>query len=122
MTKDATQPSFSGLYQKELGELAELINWLWTEHDKSFVKAGDDKVFAFGGNNYVLVFDESRWQGLIELMTPGGAVTIKPDENGSLVVSGGDLDEKGIKKVLSDGVQGIRDYYNNRYWRTPKSA
>ena len=122
MTKDALQQLFAGPYQKELTELAEMIDWLWAEHGKSFVKAGDDKVYAFGGNNYVLVFDESRWQGLIELMTPGGAVAIKPNESGTLTVSGGDLDEAGVKRVLSEGVQGIRKYYNNRYWSTPRGA
>ena len=60
MTTTAVQERFKGPYQKHLTELAELIDWLWTEHDKSFVKAGDDRVYAFGGNGYIIVLDEAK--------------------------------------------------------------
>jgi hypothetical protein len=122
MTSSATEQNFSGPYQQQLGELAELMEWLWSEHDKSFVKAGDDKVYAFGGNGYTLVLDESKWQGLIEFLTPKGAMTIKPDENGKITVTGPSQDEKAVKELLKDGIQGVRQYYENRYWSTPKTS
>src|ERR1044071_546816 len=78
MTTTSTKRNFAGPYKALLSELAELIDWLWKEHDQSFVKAGDNKVYAFGGDGYVLVFDESQWDGMIELMAPNGAFTIKP--------------------------------------------
>jgi hypothetical protein len=117
-----TRPDFAGAYEKELSALAELIEWLWTEHGKSFVEAGDDKVYAFGGNGYIVVFDQSRWNGAVELITPKSAVTIKPGTDGKVTVIGGDLDEKAVREVLTEGVQGIKSYYEKRYWSTPTPA
>ena len=119
MTTTATaRPNFAGPYEKELSALAELIEWVWTEHGKSFVEAGDDKVYAFGDNGYVVVFDQSRWEGAVELLTPKATVTIKPGTDGKITVVGADLDEKAVREALTDGAQGIRHYYENRYWST----
>jgi hypothetical protein len=122
MTTSATQPDFSGPYRELLTELSKLIDWLWTEHGKSFVKAGDDKVYAFGGGGYILVLDETRWQGLIEFMTPKGAVTIKPDESGGLTVQATAQGEATVKQLLKDGIEGLRKYYEDRYWNTPATS
>src|SRR5215210_5713343 len=96
MTKTSTHPTFSGPYKELLGELADLIDWLWAEHDKSFVKAGDD--------GYILVFDESQWSGLIEFMTPKGAFTIKPGEDGKPNVTATVTDEKAAKQLFKEGI------------------
>jgi hypothetical protein len=122
MTKTSTRPNFSGPYKELLSELASLIEWLWTEHDKSFVKAGDDKVYAFGGNGYVVVLDESQWDGLIEFMTPKGAFTIKPGDDGKTSVTSTVQDEKAAKQLFGEGIKAIRNYYEKRYWSTPKTS
>lgn len=122
MTSKATEVDFKGPYERPLVELADLIEWLVAKHDKSFVKAGDDKVYAYGGNGYVLVFDETTWRGLIEFFTPKGAVSIKQNEDGTLLVQGSSQDEKELANTLQDGVRGLRSYYENRYWATPHSA
>ena len=115
------KPVFEGSFKQQLEEMSELIDWLWTEHDISFVKAGDDKVYAFGGNNHILVFDEAKWNGLIEFISPAGAITIKPvNKSGNFEVASPTLDEKGIITALTEGIAIIRNYYRNRYWRTPK--
>jgi hypothetical protein len=119
MATASTQPSFTGPYKDLLGELATLMDTLSTEHGLSFVKAGDDKVYAFGGDGYVIVLDESRWQGLIEFLTPGGALTIKPDENGKPSVQLAGADEAKTKQVLKDGIEGVRRYYEKKYWKSP---
>jgi hypothetical protein len=119
MTTTAIKPDLKGPFQKQLTELADLIDWLWEEHGMSFVKAGDDRVYAFGGNGYILVLDELKWQGLIEFVTPKGALTIKPAEGGGLNVTGANQDEKAIKVLLEEGTAEVRKYYENRYWSTP---
>lgn len=103
-------------------ELADLIEWLVAEHDKSFVKAGDDKVYAYGGDGFVLVFDETTWRGLIELFTPKGTVSIKQNGEGKLLVQGSSQDKKELANILKEGVRGLRRYYENRYWATPHGA
>jgi hypothetical protein len=123
MTGTASDRSFDGPFKNLLTELAGLIDWLQTEHDKSYVKAGDDKVYAYGGNGYVLVLDESLWSGLIELITPGGGLSIKQGEDSKVSVSSSTTTEAAeIKKVLRDGIDGLKNYYENRYWSTPKTS
>ena len=113
--------NFEAPYKEVLTELAGLIDWLHTEHDNSFVKAGDDKVFAFGGGGFVVVLDESVWKGLIELVTPSGSVSIKPGDDGKIKVTSTVEGEAATKQILKDGIEGIRQNYENRYWSTPKT-
>lgn len=120
MATASTQPKFTGPHKELLAELAQLVDQLTAEHGMSFVKAGDDKVYAFGGNGYVIVLDESRWDGLIEFLTPNGAITIKPDESGAPKAEAADADESKLKKLLKDGIDGLRRYYENKYWKSPK--
>ncbi|MGA9767492.1 MAG: hypothetical protein WBV94_00515 [Blastocatellia bacterium] len=122
MTTTATRHNFAGPYKALLAELAELIDWLWAEHDKSFVKAGDNKVYAFGDNGYVLVFDESQWGGMIEFMAPKGAFTIKPAEDGTINVTSTIADEQAGKQLFKESLDYIRSYYEKRYWQTPKTS
>lgn len=116
-----TERNFEGPFKKQLGELASLIDWLETEHDKSYVKAGDNKVYAFGGDGFVLVLDESAWDGLIEMITPQGGLSIKPGEDGKTTIISTEPDAK-VKEILRSGIEGIRKYYENRYWSTPKTS
>lgn len=122
MTRTAADRNFEGPFKKQLAELADLINWLETEHDKSYVKAGDDKVYAYGGNGFVLVMDESVWSGLVEMVTPKGGLSIKPNEGGKIEVTSAVEGEPAIRQLLKDGIEGIRTYYENRYWSTPKTS
>lgn len=119
MTRTATERNFEGPYKDLLPELASLIEWLQTEHDKSYVKAGDDKIYAYGGDGFVIVMDESVLDGLIELITPKGALSIKPADDGKITVTSVVEDEVAVKKILREGIDGLRRYYENRYWSTP---
>jgi hypothetical protein len=122
MTGTATEREFEGPFKELLAELASLIDWLQSEHDKSYVKAGDDKVYAFGGDGFVIVLDESVWDGLIELITPKGGVSIKREEGGKLSVTSAVEGDAALKQLLRDGIDGVRRSYENRYWSTPKTA
>jgi hypothetical protein len=122
MTRTVTRRNFEGPYKGLLSELASVIDWLQTEHDKSYVKAGDDKIYAFGGDGFVLVLDESIWNGLIELVTPKGGLSIKPGDNGKINVTSAVEGEAAVKEILRAGIDGLRRYYENRYWSTPTTA
>ena len=118
----ANERNFDGPFKDLLNELASLIDWLQKEHDKSYVKAGDNKVYAFGGDGCVVVLDESVWDGVIELITPKGGVSIKPGNDSKTEVTSAVEGEKAQKELLRDGIAGIRKYYENRYWSTPATA
>jgi hypothetical protein len=122
MSKVETQTNFSGPYKGLLEELTGLIDWLNADHDLSFVKAGDNAVFAYGGDGYVVIFDEKIWEGLVELLTPGCTFAIKPGEDGKVVVTSSNADEKASKQSFKEAIAAIRNYYETRYWRTPNTA
>lgn len=117
-----TERKFDGPYKELLSELASLIDWLQKEHDKSYVKAGDDKVYAFGGDGFVVVLDERVWDGLIELITPKGGVSIKPGDDGKISVTSAAEGEAAVKQIIREGIDGVRQVYENRYWSTPTTA
>ena len=55
MTTTAVEERFKGPYQKHLTELAELIDWLWSEHDEQhhhrrrYTRSGLIKLLEAGG-------------------------------------------------------------------------
>jgi|SRR5215213_4935488 len=122
MTTTSNAPRFKGPYRDLLVELADFVDTLWQEHGTSFVKAGDDRVYAFGGNGFILVLDELKWEGLIELITPKGALSIKPGDGGQYEVISTITDEKMIRQILRDGRDGLKSYYETRYWSTPSPS
>ena len=122
MSKVETQYNFSGPYKGLLGELSELIDWLNADHDVSFVKAGDNALFAYGGDGFVVIFDETIWGGLVELLTPGCTFAIKLGEDGKVIVTSSNADEKASKQSFKEAIAAIRKYYETRYWHTPNTA
>jgi hypothetical protein len=122
MSKAETQFNFSGPYKSLLAELAGLIDWLRDKHDLSYVKAGDSAVFAYGGEGHVVIFDESVWDGLVELLTPNCTFAIKPGEDRKIAVTSSNPDEQASKQSFEDALAGIRNYYENRYWETPDTS
>jgi len=122
MTRTATERRFEGPYKDLLAELAGLIEWLQTAHDTSYVKAGDDKIYAYGGDGFVIVMDESALDGLIELITPKGALSIKPSDDGKITITPAAEGGPAVKEILRQGIDGLRTYYENRYWSTPTTS
>jgi hypothetical protein len=122
MSQAQLRINFSGPYKALLGELSELIDWLRATHDLSFVKAGDNAVYAYGGDGNVVVFDESIWGGLVELLTPGGTFAIKADAEGKITTTSSNADEKASKQSFKAAIAAIRGYYESRYWKTPDTS
>jgi hypothetical protein len=116
------KPNFSGPYKDVLTELADAVESITSDHGTSFVKAGDNKVYALGGNGYVIVLDEDGWGGLVEILTPKATITARPGDGGAISVASDKLDEASIKALLKETSKELRAYYEKRYWRTPKIA
>ena len=122
MSQAEPRANFSGPYKALLNELSELIDWLRATHDLSYVKAGDNAVYAYGGDGNVVVFDESLWAGLVELTTAGSTFAIKPDADGKVTVTSSNADEKTSKQSFKEALAAIRSYYETRYWKTPDTS
>ena len=110
-----TQPNFAGPFQGALNKLSSTIDEIWSEHETSFVKAGDDKVYAMGGGGHIVVFDENRWEGLVEVLTPKVTISIRPVPGQStLSVTAPDADESKLNQLLEETAEALRTYYVNR--------
>ncbi|MFY9553278.1 MAG: hypothetical protein WAV20_25705 [Blastocatellia bacterium] len=121
-TGTAAERNFDGPYKDLLIELAALVDWMQTEHDKSYVKAGDNKVYAFGGDGFVVVLDESTWDGTVELITPNGGLSIKRGDDHKIAITVAPENKASEKEILRQGIDGLRRYYENRYWSTPTTT
>ena len=119
MMTTTNSPVFSGPYSELLTELSQVVESISVEHGTSFVKAGDDKVFALGGGGYVILFDEKRWDGFVELFTPDAALSIKRDDAGKIGVTAANLEEPAVKAALRSSIDALKAYYAGRYWQTP---
>jgi hypothetical protein len=60
--------------------------------------------------------------GLIELITPAGSVQLKAGEAGKTAVLSATEDITTNKKVIRDGAAGLKNYYQRRYWSTPRTS
>jgi hypothetical protein len=85
------------------------------EHRVSFVAAGDEKIYAYGGDGYVVVFNERVFGDLVELETPCGSARIEPNKDGSLAVTSTPPDVDA-DELLSEAARGLLRYYEKRYW------
>ena len=122
MTTESASSEFTGPFKEVLSELAATLDGISADHGTSFVKAGDDKVYAVGGAGYVVVLDERKWDGLVEVLTPDSTISVRPGEDGSHEASAPNLEQKLVTERLRQAAGAIRDYYNKRYWRTPKTG
>lgn len=107
------RPEFKGDHSQLLGQLFDLIVKLWEEHYTSPVFAGDEMIFALGGNGYTVVLSHLGFKTLVEAQTPRGAIDLRPDpESGAVSIARVDSpDELQADELLRDLMTGIADYY-----------
>lgn len=99
-------------------DLLNIVDWLHADHRTSFIAAGDQKVFAYGGNGYTLVCSDRLFDDVIELTTPNDSVRIEPDSTGRLKAAlVGDPVTSDLSAVLEQASVHIRLYYKRRYWK-----
>ncbi len=122
MTTESGSSEFKGPFKKALSELAATLDEISAKHGTSFVKAGDDKVYAMGGAGYVAVLDESKWDGLVEVLTPDATISVRPGPDGGHEASAPNLEQNVVAEKLLQAAAAIRAYYDRRYWRTPRTA
>lgn len=107
------RPAFKGEHVELLDQLYDLIVRLWKEHYTSPVFAGDEMIFALGGNGYTVVISHLGFKALVETQTPRGAIDLRPDpESGAVSIARVDSpDELQADELLRELMTGIVDYY-----------
>ena len=67
----------------ELAALMETVKRIQRDHSVTFVAAGDEKIYAYGGRGYVVILSDRGFDGLVEVETPSGTIRIEPDADSS---------------------------------------
>lgn len=112
---DLDRPVFKGENAALLDRVYELTLSLWEEHYTSPVFAGDEMIFALGGNGYTIVLSHLGFKTLVELRTPFGGVDLRPDEaaGGVIVAKVDSPEDVPVDQLLTDLMRGLEDYYTN---------
>ena len=107
------RPVFSGEHADLLNGVYDLIVKLWDEHYTSPIFAGDEMIFALGGNGFTIVLSHLGFNTLVELQTPRGNVDLRPDAtSGTVGISRVESpDELPADELLRDLSRGLIDYY-----------
>jgi hypothetical protein len=84
----------------------------------SYVLAGSDRIYAYGANGYTVVISERVFEGLVELMTPFGALRIEPDANGLVAATPvSEAQSRTPAEILGLATRELTNYYLRRYWK-----
>ncbi len=107
------RPLFKGEHVELLNEFYDLVVRLWGEHYTSPVFAGDEMIFALGGNGYAVVFSHLGFKTLVETSTPQGAIELRADPDSGAVTIARVTSPEGVPTddLLRDLMKGIVDYY-----------
>jgi hypothetical protein len=107
------RPVFTGEHSDLLNQTYALIVELWASHYTSPIFAGDEMIFALGGNGYTVVLSHLGFNTLVELQTPLGNIDLRPDaETGAVSISRVDSpDDLSSDEILRELARGLIDYY-----------
>jgi hypothetical protein len=110
---DLTRPVFKGPHATLLEHFYELLLALWEQHYTSPVFAGDEMIFALGGNGYEIVLSHLGFKTLVEIRSPHARIDLRPESDGSGVTIANFESPEGlnIEEVFRDFSIGIVDYY-----------
>lgn len=99
----------------ELAALVATVERLHRDYTVSFIAAGDERIFAYGGNGFVVILSDRLFDGLVEIETPEGTMRIEPDEGGRVGVTG--AGDAPLGPRLERARTSLERYYARRYWK-----
>ena len=109
-----SKPIFKGEHSALLDHFYQLLEVLWERHYTSPVFAGDEMIFALGGNGYEIVLSHLGFQALVEIRSPHARIDLRPESDGSGVSISNFESPEGLntEEALREFLIGIVDYYD----------
>ncbi|MBX7220090.1 MAG: hypothetical protein K1Y36_09095 [Blastocatellia bacterium] len=114
---------FQGEWAAELKKVYTLIERLWQEHRTSPTGAGDEKIYAFGNLDYIIIISQDVLGGLVELKTRVGNLDCTINDDGvveckvNVDPKDGGRTDTNVKQVLDTTVTAMELYYYGRKQR-----
>lgn len=107
-------PSASAKSSPALDRLVEVIERLHRDHRVSFIAAGDQRVYAYGGGGYVAIVSDQLFDGAVDIEAPTMKLRVERDADGRLVATSATAPEGPADGDLSDIADGLERYYARR--------
>lgn len=114
---DASTPRLAPGAPESIRDLVAAVERIHEEHRVSFIAAGDEKIYAYGGNGYVAIVSDRMFGGLVEVETPSGNLRVEPDDEGRLAATPDAGVTRDVGELLAETVRNMLLYYERRYWR-----
>jgi hypothetical protein len=106
-----SKPLFKGDHADLLEGVYSTLVGLWERHYTSPVFAGDEMIFALGGNGHLIVFSNLGFETLVEVRTPRGSIELRPSEGAVSIAKVDSPEGVPANKLLREFLAGIDDYY-----------
>lgn len=100
-----------------LARLVEVIERLHRDHTVSFIAAGDEKIYAYGGGGYIAIVPEAVFDGVVDVETPTKKFRIEPGDAGRRIPAGVADGDVPADAELADAAEGFERYYARRIGR-----
>lgn len=114
MNDESQHTDSSEAIAPELARLVEVVERLHREHTVSFIAAGDNKIYAYGGGGFVATVSDRLFDDVVDIETPTSKLRIERDADGrmSAVMSTGE----GVPAAddLAAAADGFERYYSRR--------
>ena len=107
-------PSASANASPALDRLVEVIERLHRDHRVSFIAAGDQRVYAYGGGGYVAMVSDQLFDAAVDIESPTVKMRVERDADGRLVATSATAPEGPTVGDLSDIADGLERYYSRR--------
>lgn len=118
MTTESSRPPTAQDAPTQLAALVDTIERLHRDHTVAYIAAGDDKIYAYGGDGYVAIISQRVFGGLVEIETPTGTIRIEPNDAGEVAASGSEGESAAaLGERLLEAKSRIERYYDKRFWK-----
>lgn len=98
----------------ELARLVEVVERLHRDHTVSFIAAGEEKIYAYGGGGFVAIVSDRLFDGVVDIETPTTKFRVERDADGRTVAVLATGEGAPTADDLVEATGGFERYYSRR--------
>jgi hypothetical protein len=98
----------------ELARLVEVVERLHRDHTVSFIAAGDEKIYAYGGGGFIAIVSDRLFDDPVDVETPTAKFRIERDADGRMTAVSVTGEDVPTAKDFVSAAEGFERYYARR--------
>lgn len=98
----------------ELARLVDVVERLHRDHTVSFIAAGEEKIYAYGGGGFVAIVSDRLFDGIVDIETPTTKFRVERDADGRTVAVLATGEGEPTAHELAAAADGFERYYARR--------